>query len=136
MKPGWTMAAMMLVAAAPLAAQQAASPVTRALADPARADQQGDDARRQAAAVLQFAGVKPGDVVVDYLPGSGYWTRIFSGVVGANGHVYAYWPAAESTFVVSSPMFVISVVLTASAPSGRAPARCRARVRSRRRRVA
>lgn len=68
--------------------------VTAALADPARADQQGDDARRQAAAVVAFSGAKPGDVVVDFLPGQGYWTRIFSGVVGPKGHVYAVWPAA------------------------------------------
>ena len=37
--------------------------ITAALADPARADQAGDDARRQAAAVLAFSGVKPGDAV-------------------------------------------------------------------------
>jgi predicted methyltransferase len=75
------------------AGQTASAPIAKALADPARADQQGDDARRQAAAVIAFAGVKPGDVVVDYLPGSGYWTRIFTGVVGPKGRVYAAWPA-------------------------------------------
>ncbi|MBQ6641391.1 MAG: class I SAM-dependent methyltransferase, partial [Saccharopolyspora sp.] len=75
---------------------------TAALADPARADQAGDDARRQAAAVLAFSGVKPGDTVIDYLPGKGYWTRIFSGVVGAKGHVYAYWPAAAQKYAEKS----------------------------------
>ncbi len=70
--------------------------VARALADPARADQQGDDERRQAAAVVAFSGAKPGDTVIDYLPGSGYWTRIFSGVVGPKGKVFAYWPAAAA----------------------------------------
>lgn len=83
-------------------AQDKAAPagvaVTRALADPARADQAGDDARRQAAAVLAFAGVKPGDVVVDYLPGAGYWTRIFTGVVGPKGKVFALWPAAGAKY--------------------------------------
>lgn len=76
--------------------------VARALADPARADQQGDDARRQAAAVVAFSGVKPGQTVVDYLPGSGYWTRIFSGVVGPKGHVYALWPAAGARYAEKS----------------------------------
>ena len=76
--------------------------ITAALADPARADQAGDDARRQAAAVLAFSGVKPGDTVIDYLPGKGYWTRIFSGVVGAKGHVYAYWPAAAQKYAEKS----------------------------------
>lgn len=72
--------------------------ITKALADPARADQQGDDARRQAAAVLAFSGVKPGDKVVDLIPGSGYWTRIFTGIVGAKGHVWAVWPAAGAKY--------------------------------------
>jgi predicted methyltransferase len=87
-------------------AQDKAAPagpaITRALADPARADQAGDDARRQAAAVLAFAGVKPGDTVVDYLPGAGYWTRIFTGVVGPKGKVYALWPAAGAKYAEKS----------------------------------
>jgi len=77
-------------------AQNAVSPaITRALADPARADQAGDDARRHAADVIAFSGVKPGWQVVDFLPGQGYWTRIFTGVVGPTGHVYARWPATS-----------------------------------------
>lgn len=87
-------------------AQDKAAPagpaITRALADPARADQAGDDSRRQAAAVLAFAGVKPGDTVVDYLPGAGYWTRIFTGVVGPKGKVYALWPAAGAKYAEKS----------------------------------
>ena len=83
-------------------AQDKAAPagpaITRALADPARADQAGDDARRQAAAVLAFSGVKPGDTVIDYLPGAGYWTRIFTSVVGPKGKVYAVWPAAGAKY--------------------------------------
>jgi len=72
--------------------------VSAALAAPARADQAGDDERRQAAAVIAFSGVKPGDTVIDYLPGKGYWTRIFSGVVGPKGRVFAYWPAAAQKY--------------------------------------
>ena len=68
--------------------------IVKALADPARADQAGDDARRHAADVLAFSGVRPGWHVVDFLPGQGYWTRIFTGVVGPTGHVYAVWPSA------------------------------------------
>ncbi|MFA6116593.1 MAG: methyltransferase [Sphingomonas sp.] len=70
--------------------------VSAALADPARADQAVDDARRKAAETLIFAGVGPGDTVIDYLPGKGYWTRIFTGVVGAKGHVYPMWPAVSA----------------------------------------
>lgn len=77
------------------AAAPTISPAIRAaLADPARADQAQDDERRQAAAVIAFSGVKPGDTVVDYLPGQAYWTRIFTGVVGVKGHVIAMWPQA------------------------------------------
>lgn len=87
------LAPVLLVAAA----APAVSPAIRAaLADPARADQAGDDARRQAGAVLAFAGVKPGDTVVDFFPGQGYWTRIFTGVVGPRGRVVAMWPAAAA----------------------------------------
>jgi predicted methyltransferase len=77
--------------------------VTAALADPARADQAVDDVRRKAAETLIFSGVGPGDTVIDYLPGRGYWTRIFTGVVGPKGHVYPMWPAttgARATAVV------------------------------------
>jgi predicted methyltransferase len=95
MKTAWMIPA--LLAAGPVLAQTPSAPIAKALADPARADQQPDDARRQAAAVLAFSGVKPGDVVVDYLPGQGYWTRLFTGIVGPKGHVYAAWPARAAT---------------------------------------
>ncbi|TPG13608.1 class I SAM-dependent methyltransferase [Sphingomonas oligophenolica] len=76
--------------------------IEAALADPARADQRDDDARRKAAEVLAFSGVKRGDIVVDFFPGSGYWTRIFSGIVGARGHVYADWPAAGAKYATKA----------------------------------
>src|SRR5207342_2487654 len=34
----------------------------------------------------------PGDNVLELVPGSGYFTRVFSKVVGPKGHVYALWP--------------------------------------------
>ncbi|MFA5970493.1 MAG: methyltransferase [Sphingomonas sp.] len=69
-----------------------AAEVAAALADPARADQAGDDVRRHAAEIIAFTGAGPGSTVVDFLPGRGYWTRILTGVVGPTGHVYAVWP--------------------------------------------
>ena len=36
--------------------------------------------------------MKPGDKVVDLIPGSGYFTKIFSKAVGPKGHVYMIWP--------------------------------------------
>jgi predicted methyltransferase len=71
---------------------EAATPayVTAAVADPARpaADTQRD-ADRKPAAMLEFAGVKPGMTIADLIPGSGYFTRLFSAAVGASGKVYA-----------------------------------------------
>jgi len=67
--------------------------VTAAVNDPARGDDVKADARRKPAELMAFSGVKPGDVVVDLIPGSGYFTRIFARIVGPTGHVYAIWPA-------------------------------------------
>jgi len=50
------------------------------------------DAARKPAEMLEFAGIKPGQTVVDFLPGGGYFTRIFSKAVGPKGTVYAAYP--------------------------------------------
>ena len=47
------------------------------------------DADRKPAEMLEFAGVKSGQTVVDLLPGGGYFTRLFSKAVGPKGTVYA-----------------------------------------------
>lgn len=67
--------------------------VTAAIADPARGADVQADARRHPAELAAFAQVKPGDTVVDLIPGGGYFTRIFSQIVGPKGHVYAIWPS-------------------------------------------
>lgn len=51
------------------------------------------DVNRKPAATLAFIGLEPGDRIADYAAGSGYFTRLFSGVVGSEGHVYASAPA-------------------------------------------
>ena len=64
-----------------------------ALADPARAAQrEAADARRKPGPLIALAGIRPGDKVLDLIPGDGYWTRIFSKIVGREGKVYAVWP--------------------------------------------
>ena len=63
-----------------------------ALADPARESQRSADARREPGELIAFAGVKPGDKILDLIPGDGYWTRIFAKTVGPEGKVYAVWP--------------------------------------------
>lgn len=67
--------------------------VREALADPRRGQDAEADERRHPAELAEFAMVKPGDTVVDLVPGAGYFTRIFSRIVGPKGHVYAVWPA-------------------------------------------
>ncbi|HET7558299.1 MAG TPA: methyltransferase [Rhodanobacteraceae bacterium] len=87
---------------APSASAAAPAYITAAINDPARAADSKDDARRQVAAVMAFTGVKPGDSVLELVPGSGYWTRVFSAVVGPNGHVYTVWPDEMEKFSAKS----------------------------------
>jgi len=64
--------------------------VAAAVADPARPQADRDrDADRKPAECIAFAGLKPGQRIADLLPGGGYFTRIFSGVVGPKGEVLA-----------------------------------------------
>lgn len=88
--------ALIALISTPATAGTVPSYVTAALADPARpADQAARDALRKPGDVIAFAGMHPGDTVADFMPGSGYFTRIFSRVVGAKGHVYAFTPVDE-----------------------------------------
>lgn len=72
--------------------------VRAALADPGRAMHRGTDERRRPDALVTLSGLKPGDRVLDLIPGDGYWTRIFSRVVGPEGRVYAVWPENYARF--------------------------------------
>ena len=78
--------------------------VAAAVADPARppADRKRD-ADRKPAATLAFAGVRPGQTVVELIPGAGYYTRLLSRVVGAKGHVYAVVPAPRADAPPGAP---------------------------------
>ncbi|HEY1604753.1 MAG TPA: methyltransferase [Allosphingosinicella sp.] len=85
-------AAALCVAAAPPHA--AGLSLRQALADPGRAAERGTDARRHPAELVALADLRPGQRVLDLIPGDGYWTRIFSRMVGPTGRVYAIWPEA------------------------------------------
>jgi len=94
-------AVLAVLASAPLALHAAPIPraIAAAAADPARGDQAKQDATRHGPEILAFAGVKPGDKVIDLIPGGAYWTRLFAKTVGPKGHVYGIWPkpyAAEA----------------------------------------
>jgi predicted methyltransferase len=66
--------------------------VTSAVENPSRAADVAADARRHPVEVAAFSKVKPGDTIVELIPGNGYFTRIFSKIVGPKGHIYALWP--------------------------------------------
>ena len=72
--------------------------VDAALADPARQVHRAADERRKPRELMSLSGVKPGDKVLDLIPGDGYWTRILSKVAGPEGKVYAVWPEAYARF--------------------------------------
>jgi predicted methyltransferase len=100
MNPSSAALPALLLAAATLIQATAAIPVpgyvTAAIADPARPAQQMElDQWRRPAEVIAFAGLKPGDRIADFMSGGGYFTRIFSRVVGAEGRVYAFLPAQQ-----------------------------------------
>jgi predicted methyltransferase len=101
-----------------------------AVTDAARPDaDKARDADRKPAEMVAFAGIKPGNTVIDMLPGGGYFTRIFSKAVGPKGKVYAFVPeefvkarpqaadgvkaiaantAYTNVFVLSTPLRVIA----------------------------
>ena len=94
------LAVLIALALPPVALAQASNPhpgaipsaVAKAVSDPARHADASNDARRKISAVMTFAEVKPGQKVLELIPGSGYFTRVFSAIVGPKGHVYAVWP--------------------------------------------
>lgn len=80
-------------AASSLMTPVAAFATDSAILDSGRPDaDKARDADRKPLEMLEFAKVKPGETVVDYIPGKGYFTRIFSNAVGPSGTVYSDTP--------------------------------------------
>ena len=70
------------------AADAIPSNIAAAVANANRPSKDTDrDAARKPGEVLAFAGVKPGEQVLELIPGGGYFTRVLSGAVGPAGHV-------------------------------------------------
>ena len=73
--------------------------IAAAVADHARPNADTErDADRKPAETLAFTGVQPGDRVADFAAGGGYFTRLFTGVVGKQGHVYSVIPGEMLQF--------------------------------------
>ena len=92
------LAGAVLAASTVLAAAAVPATIQSAVSDSARppADTKRDDGRKPAQQLV-WAGIKPGMVVVDMLPGNGYFTRLFAKAVGPNGRVYAYFGTQYDT---------------------------------------
>ena len=94
-----TLCALALTAPLALVAAPKADPVAMALASPTRPDaDKARDAARKPGELMKFAGIKPGQKVVDFVMGGGYATRVMAGVVGPKGTVYAFQPAEFIAF--------------------------------------
>lgn len=113
------------VAAAAIAPAYAQSPlyqgrrggavgIAAAVASKDRPDEDvASDKNRKPASLLAFAGLKRGMNVADIMPGKGYFTRLFSNVVGGEGHVWAIVPAG---LVAKKPTAADAVKATAAMP--------------------
>ena len=91
--------------------------VSAAVADPARPEaDRKRDANRKPAESVAFAGLEPGQSVADLLPGGGYFTRIFSAIVGPKGHVYAVAPPKQTNAPANAPEPAAAVQAIAADP--------------------
>ncbi|MEZ5939004.1 MAG: hypothetical protein R3C52_12440 [Hyphomonadaceae bacterium] len=63
------------------------------LADPARSDEdRKDDEARKPAQVLAFAGIRPGDTVLEMEAGRGWYSEILSAALGPEGKLIVQYP--------------------------------------------
>jgi predicted methyltransferase len=100
------------------AAEKIPGYITAAVADAGRpAEDKQRDADRKPAETVLFAGIKPGMTVVELIPGHGYFTRIFSKVVGAKGHVYALSPPRRPNAAADAPDPAAATTALASDPA-------------------
>jgi predicted methyltransferase len=98
------MVAAGLLVAPVTAADKVPAAISAAVADAGRPDADKQrDADRKPAEVVAFAGIKKGDHVAELLPGGGYFTRIFSKVVGEQGVVHALAPPPRPNAPAGAP---------------------------------
>jgi len=84
------LAASCTIAASGALAAGTPKAISAAVADQARPEaDRARDAVRKPAQTLAFAGIRPGDKVLELIPGSGYFTRMLSDIVGPKGRVFA-----------------------------------------------
>jgi predicted methyltransferase len=99
------------------AAEKMPAYISAAIADPGRpAEDKDRDANRKPGETIEFAGIKPGMQVAELIPGKGYFTRLFSKVVGPKGHVYALSPPRRATAKPEDPDPVAATAAIAKDP--------------------
>lgn len=96
----------------------AGAAIAAAIADPDRpaADRERDETRKPRE-MLELARVHPGESIAELMPGSGYFTRLFSKVAGSGGHVYALVPAPPRDAPANAPDRAAAVKELAAQPA-------------------
>ena len=91
--------------AQPLHARDTSVPpaIAAAVAAPRPPSDTAKDAARKPAELIAFAGIKPGDKIGDFMPGTGYFTRIFSHLAEPGGHIYAIIPSELAALAPKIP---------------------------------
>ena len=103
--------------AVPTQAASLAEVVRKAVADAGRPESDKQrDADRKPAETIAFAGIKPGDRIVELFPGDGYFTRILSKVVGDEGRVIAVAPPPGPSAAAGAPEPVAPIRAIAADP--------------------
>jgi predicted methyltransferase len=96
MKALTTLAAAAVVLATSIASAEHHEAFEGAIGNSNRAEANSErDGARKPDQVLEFIDLEAGDVVLDYGAGGGYWTELFSVVVGDGGKVYAHQRAGQ-----------------------------------------
>jgi predicted methyltransferase len=111
-------AAVLLGASGAQAAEKIPAYISAAVNDPGRpAEDKQRDADRKPAETLQFAGIKPGEKILELVPSRGYFTRILSKIVGPKGHVYAQSPPRRANAPADAPDPVAATTAIAADPA-------------------
>jgi predicted methyltransferase len=99
------------------AAEHIPAYISKAVDDAGRpAEDRQRDADRKPAETIKFAGIKPGDRVMELAPSKGYFTRLLSKVVGPKGHVYAISPPRRPNAPADAPDPVAATKAIAAQP--------------------